>query len=146
MKDATQDVAKDVPQDVAQDLVSGPGRRAPSPPRHRRRRRLRFCAARAEMRAQLGSSVAFGSGYGQVLPGVPRKSASMLILNSGNRGCARPWAAKCLPLSGMVKEEFAVLAGFVRRYCFLYDCIKENCILLALKNCILLALIIPPTC
>jgi len=39
---------------------SGPGRRAPSSPRHRRRRRLR--AARAEMGAQLGSSVAFGSG------------------------------------------------------------------------------------
>ena len=72
VKDAAQGVAEDVPQDVAQDLAFGAGRRAPSPPRHRRRRRL--CAARAEMRAQLGSSVAFGSGCGQALPGVPRKA------------------------------------------------------------------------
>ena len=65
---------------------SGPGRRVPSLPRHHRRRR-RLCAARAEMGAQLGSSVAFavlgaqlgssvafGSGFGEVLPGVPRKA------------------------------------------------------------------------
>jgi len=39
---------------------------------HRRGRRL--CASRAEMGAQLGSSVAFGSGCGQALPGVPRKA------------------------------------------------------------------------
>ena len=64
---------------------SGPGRRAPFSPRHHRRRR-RLCAARAEMGAQLGnlvafavlgaqlcSSVAFGSGCGQALPGLPRK-------------------------------------------------------------------------
>jgi len=51
---------------------SGPGRREPSSPRHHRRRR-RLCAARAEMGAQLGSSVAFGSGCGQALPGMPRK-------------------------------------------------------------------------
>ena len=51
---------------------AGPvGRRAPSPPRPRRRR---LCAARAEMGAQLGSSVAFGSGCGQALPWVPRKA------------------------------------------------------------------------
>jgi len=56
-----------VPQDVA------PGRHAPSSPRHHRRRR-RFCAARAEIWAQLGSSVAFGSGCGQTLPVVPRKA------------------------------------------------------------------------
>ena len=31
-------------------------------------------ASRAEMGAQLGSSVAFGSGCGQTLPGVPRKA------------------------------------------------------------------------
>jgi len=49
------------------------GGAAPSSPRHHRRRR-RLCAARAEMGAQLGSSVAFGSGCGQALPGVPRKA------------------------------------------------------------------------
>ena len=70
VKDAAQGVAEDVPQDVAQNLGE---RRAPSSPRHHRRRRL-LCAARAEMRAQLGSSVAFGSGCGQTLPGVPRKA------------------------------------------------------------------------
>jgi len=51
---------------------SGPGRRVPSSRRHHRRRR-RLCAARAEMAAQLGSSVAFGAGCGQALPGMPRK-------------------------------------------------------------------------
>ena len=55
VKDAAQGVAEDVPQDVAQNLGE---RRAPSSPRHHRRRRL-LCAARAEMRAQLGSSVAY---------------------------------------------------------------------------------------
>ena len=65
MKDAAQDVAEgaaeeDVPQDLAQDLAfRGP----------------RLCAACAEMGAQLGSSVAFGSGCGQAFPGVPRKAA-----------------------------------------------------------------------
>jgi len=56
---------------------SGPGRRVSSLPRHhrrRRRRRRRLCATRAEMGAQLGSSVAFGSGCGQTLPGVPRRA------------------------------------------------------------------------
>jgi len=65
---------------------SGPGRRVPSSRRHHRHRR-RLCAARAEiaaqlgssvafavLRVQLGSSVAFGSGCGQALPGVPRKA------------------------------------------------------------------------
>ena len=52
---------------------SGPERRAPSSPRHHRRRR-RLCAAGAEMGAQMGCSVAFGSGCGQALPGVPRKA------------------------------------------------------------------------
>jgi len=33
-----------------------------------------LCAVRAEMGEQLGSSVAFGSGCGQTLPGVPRKA------------------------------------------------------------------------
>ena len=50
-----------------------PGRRAPSSPRHHRRCR-RLCEARAEIGAQLGSSVAFGSGCGQALPGAPRKA------------------------------------------------------------------------
>ena len=53
--------------------LRGPGRRAPSSPRHHHRRR-RLCAARAEIGAQLGSSVAFGSGCGQALPGMSRKA------------------------------------------------------------------------
>ena len=52
---------------------SGPGRHVPSSRRHQHRR-SRLCAARAEMAAHLGSSVAFGSGCGQALPGVPRKA------------------------------------------------------------------------
>ena len=36
LKDAAQGVVEDVPQDVALDLASGPGRRAPSSPRHHR--------------------------------------------------------------------------------------------------------------
>ena len=73
MNDAAQGVVEDVPQDVAKDL--GFGARAvrallatpPPPPPC-------LCAVRAEMGAQLGSSVAFGSGCGQTLPGVPRKA------------------------------------------------------------------------
>ena len=71
-KDAAQGVVEDVPQDVAQDL--GFGARAarallatpPPPPPC-------LCAVRAEMGAQLGSSVAFGSGCGQALQEVQRK-------------------------------------------------------------------------
>ena len=72
VKDAAQDVAEDVPQDAAQDLAFG-ARAAcahlatPPPPPC-------LCAVRAEMGAQLGSSVAFGPGCGQALPGVPRKA------------------------------------------------------------------------
>jgi len=51
-------------------------------PRHHRRRR-RLCAARAEMGAQLGSSVAFGSGCGQALQGVPLKAPLCLYLGPG---------------------------------------------------------------
>ena len=63
VKDAAQDAAEDLPQDVAQDLAFG-ARAArtllvtpppPPPP----------STARAEMRAKLGSSVAFGSACGQ---------------------------------------------------------------------------------
>jgi len=79
VKDAAQDVAQgvaeDVPQDVAQDLAFGArAARAllatppPPPPPSLRSSRL------AEMGAQLGSSVAFGAGCGQALPGVPRKA------------------------------------------------------------------------
>ena len=79
MKDAAQDVAQgvaeDVPQDVAQDLAFGArAARAllatppPPPPPSLRSSRL------AEMGAQLGSSVAFGSSCGQALPGVLRKA------------------------------------------------------------------------
>ena len=78
MNDAAQGVVEDVPQDVAQDL--GFGARAaralfatpPPPPPC-------LCAVRAEMGAQLGSSVAFGSGCGQTLPGVPRKAPLCLL-------------------------------------------------------------------
>ena len=73
VNNAAQGVVEDVPQGVAQDL--GFGARAarallttPTPPRRRN------CAARAEMGAQMGSSVAFGSGCGQTLPGVPREA------------------------------------------------------------------------
>jgi len=61
VKDAAQDVAEDVPKDVPQDVTTvfffGAKAEHASSPRHHRRRRL--CAARAEMGAQLGSSVAF---------------------------------------------------------------------------------------
>ena len=66
VNDAAQGAVEDVPPDVAQEL--GFGARAarallatppPPPP----------CLC-AEMGAQLGSSVAFGSGCGQALPGV----------------------------------------------------------------------------
>ena len=70
VKNATQDVAENVPEDVAQDLVFGArAARAllatppPPPPPSLRSSRL------AEMGAQLGSSVAFGSGCRQTLPG-----------------------------------------------------------------------------
>ena len=80
MKDLAQDVAqivaedmpKDVPQDVPKDVVQdltfgGPGGARPS-----RHRSWRY----AEMGAQLGSLVAFGScsGSGEAPPGVPRKA------------------------------------------------------------------------
>ena len=73
VKDAAQGAVEYVPQDVAQDLgFRARAARAllatpPPPPPC-------LCAVRAEMRAQLGSSVAFGSGCGQTLPGVPRKA------------------------------------------------------------------------
>jgi len=66
VKDVAQDVAEgvaeDVPQDVAQELAFGA----------RAARRRNLCAAHAEIGAQLGSSVAFGSGCGEARPGVPR--------------------------------------------------------------------------
>jgi len=73
VNDAAQGVVEDVPQDVAQDL--GFGARAarallaapPPPPPC-------LCTVRAKMGAQLGSSVAFGSGCGQAPLGVPRKA------------------------------------------------------------------------
>ena len=69
VNDAAQGAVEDVPQDVARDL--GFGARAarallatpPPPPPY-------LCAARAEMGAQLGSSLAFGSG---TLPGCRAK-------------------------------------------------------------------------
>ena len=86
VKDAAQGVLENVAEDVVQDLAS-------SRRHHRRRRRL--CAARAEMAAQLGSSVAFavlgaqmgstvafGSGCEQALPGMPHKAPRL-----NYRGC-----------------------------------------------------------
>ena len=59
MKDEREkDAAEYVPQDVAHDLAFGAWQRASSSPRHHRRHRC-LCAARAEMRVQLGSSVAY---------------------------------------------------------------------------------------
>ena len=66
--------AEDVPQDVAQDLafwaraVRALLATPPPPTPSLRSSRL------AEMGAQLGSSVAFDSGCGQSLLGVPRKA------------------------------------------------------------------------
>jgi len=73
VNDAAQGAMEDVPQDVAQDLgfrarVARALLATPPPPQPC------LCAVRAEMGAQLGSSVAFGSGCGQTLPGVPRKA------------------------------------------------------------------------
>ena len=79
VNDAAQGAAKDVPLDVAQDLAFGArAARAllatpPPPPPC-------LSAVRAEMGAQLGSSVAFGSGCGKALPGVPRKALLCLLL------------------------------------------------------------------
>ena len=82
-QDVAQGVAEDVPQDAAQDLAFG-ARAArtflatpqPPPPPSLRGSRL------TEMGVQLGSSVAFGSGYGQALPGVPRKAPlSFMLIN-----------------------------------------------------------------
>ena len=77
MKDAAQGVAEDLlvtcHKTWSRTWPSGPGRRAPSSPCHHHRRR-RLCAASAEMGAQLGSSVAFGSGREQTLPEVPRSA------------------------------------------------------------------------
>ena len=72
VRDAAQSAAEDVPQDLSQDLAFG-ARVARAllatppllPPC--------LCAVRAEMGAQLGSSVAFGSGCGQALPGCHAK-------------------------------------------------------------------------
>jgi len=69
VNDAAQGVVEDVPQDVAQDLGFGASAArallaTPPPPPPC------LCAVRAEMGAQLDSSVAFGSGCGQALPGV----------------------------------------------------------------------------
>jgi len=78
VNDAAQGAVEDVPQDVTQDLGSRAraarallARPPPPPPC--------LCADRAEMGAQLGSSVAFGSGCGQALPGVPRKAPLCLL-------------------------------------------------------------------
>ena len=73
MNDAVRGVVEDMPQDVAQDLgFRARAARAllatpPPPPPC-------LCESRAEMGTELGSSVAFGSGCGQSLQGVPCKA------------------------------------------------------------------------
>ena len=73
MNDVAQGVVEDVPQDMARDLgFRARAARAllttpPPPPPC-------LCAVHAGMGAQLGSSVAFGSGCRRTLPGVPRKA------------------------------------------------------------------------
>ena len=75
-----------LPPDVAQDLgFRARAARAllatpPPPPPC-------LCAIRAEMGAQLGSSVAFGSGCGQTLPGVPRKAPLCLYCQGREEQC-----------------------------------------------------------
>ena len=92
MKDAEQDVAEDATQDVARNLVFGArAARALLTTHHHRRRRL--CASRAEMGAQLGSSVAFGSGCGQApASGGAAQSASMFIAANRNVSSLEVWA------------------------------------------------------
>ena len=76
VKDAAQYVAQDVPRDVAQQDLAFGARAArallatPPPLLTPPLRSSRL----TEMGAQLGSSVAFGSGCGQSLPGVRRKA------------------------------------------------------------------------
>ena len=71
---AAEDAAEVVPQDY-RDLAFGarPARAllATPPPLPLP---VLYSSRLAEMRAQLGSSVAYGSGCGQALPGVPRKA------------------------------------------------------------------------
>ena len=75
-ENVTQDVAEDVPQDAAQDVAFGGTGGAEGPPRHATTAAaaVLLCAARTEILAQLGSSVAFGSGCGEALIRVPRKA------------------------------------------------------------------------
>ena len=84
-KDAAQGAAEDVPQDAAQNLAFGArAARAllatPPPPPC-------LCAVRAEMGAQLGSSVAFGPPHGgaRTLPGGVRTSKERESFWQGKR-------------------------------------------------------------
>ena len=77
----SQGAAEDVPQGVAQEDLAFGARAAHAllasppqpPPPSLRSSRL------ADMGAQLGSSVAVGSGCGKALPGVPRKAPRSLL-------------------------------------------------------------------
>jgi len=68
---ASKDVAGDVPQDVRRLGLRGPG--GARPPRQATTAAV-FVQLALRLGAQLGSSVALGSGCGQLLPGVPRKA------------------------------------------------------------------------
>ena len=113
MKDAAQDFAeRTFHRTWCRDWPLGLGRRAPSPPRHHHRRRRRLCAARAEMRAQLGSSVAFGSGCGQALPGVPRK-APLCCYSSQYGWNLLPSALSCAERKAPLSRCYSVAASAV---------------------------------
>jgi len=75
VKDAAQGAAGDVGRGAGLGL-KGPG--GARPPRHAT---TAAAAVSVQLRAQLGSSVAFGSGCGQALPGVPRKAPLLMIIS-----------------------------------------------------------------
>jgi len=88
VKDAAQNVVKDVPRGAGLGLWPSGARAArallamPPPPKPLSLRSWRF----VEMGAQLGSSVAFGSGCGQALPGLPRKAHLCWFKGKKRRG------------------------------------------------------------
>jgi len=59
------------------------------------------------MRAQLGSSVAFGSGCGQALPGVPRAAQSDYM----SMGCIARWTARQLSAISKNQQSGSAFGG-----------------------------------
>jgi len=107
LKGVTQDmanvVAEDIPQGISQDLAFGARATCtllatpPPPPPLSLLRSSRL----AEMGAQLGSSVAFGSRCGQALPGVSRKG-SVRDLALRNALCFCKPGPRCLLLANCI--------------------------------------------